>query len=213
MKSQAGFFTREQITTELTRFGIKCQDRMLTYALAGMGIRASSHENLPSPKRGRRDLYDPITVWTIASAHRGLEGAFHKRKNELEVFRVLWDEMSAMSEAALLPEFTADREFGAQVLSITSSNRGMGASAVIRRVHADLTLLDLCSAGPAFMEVALTAYKDVSGTWLLEEPLVQEDGRDMTPELLRRWYAETWVLKAAALVTSRQDADATSDSR
>lgn len=152
--------SREQITVELKRFGVNCQDRMLTYALRGLGIQPSSHENLERPKRGRRDLYDPLVVWTIASGHRALGGAFHKHADELSDFRYLWGLMRDHESAKLLPEFTQDEEFGAQLLAITSPDLGMDAFGMIRLVHSDPSLLQLCSAGPEFMDLVLTAYKN-----------------------------------------------------
>lgn len=200
--------TRQEITEKLEEFGIKCQDRMLTYALAGLGIQPVAYENLPSPQKGRRSLYPPETVWLIASAHRGVKGAFQtlgpnvkpKLPEELAAFRELWDQVVTTDDAALLPcRLREDREFASQMLMLTSPDRGMGASDVIRRSHAKPELLDLCSEGREFMVRAFTAYKNVSGRWLIEEPIVVEDYRHMSLELLRYWFADSWVREMARL--------------
>jgi len=212
MTSSTTYISRERITELLAEFGIKCQDRMLTYALAGLGIQPVAFASPETPKPGRKRLYDPLAVWVIASAHRGINGAFQtlgpnatpKLAEELEAFRHLWDEVSTTKKAAALPlprRLREDREFAAQLLMMTSPNRGMGASEVIRWSHKKPELLDLCSEGREFLVRALTAYKNVSGRWLIEEPLEPEEYRRMTPDLLRHWFAEIWVEEMARLTT------------
>lgn len=213
MPTSATYISRERISELLLEFGINCKDRMLTYALVALGI-APEGPLLPGQKR----LYDEITVWLIASAHRGINGAFQalgpnatpKLPEELEAFRCVWKQVSATDEAALLPcRLREDPEFAAQMLMLTSPDRGMGASEVIRWSHKKPELLDLCSEGREFLVQALTAYKNVSGDWLKNEPLEVDDSRLISREMLRHWFASSWVREMARLteIAARTEGD------
>lgn len=153
--------SRAEISSALAEgFGIKQGERMVRYALEKFGVEAKDRRSREGQPGGPVSLYEPITLWTISSVYHRSRQTLKSGDDALAPYRELARKLMTEPGAAHIPGFVEDELLAAQLLLIGSPDLGMDP--LHRRVHVreQPWLLQWCSAGEAFMRVAMQSWDD-----------------------------------------------------
>lgn len=190
--------SRERLRTEVARFGIDFSDRMLQYALRGIGI-TPAYEGVPGG-RGKVSRHDPIDAWVIASAEFGRAGSWTDESVSLKRLTGLYEWVREAEGAADIPGFLEDEVFGKKLLYIARWENGFPLDKLYECLQKDPKLYELNAYGPGFMRNFLMSYKGVFGKTLGGRPLPSEDDVFVEDsEKMGRYFAQDLVSWAGDL--------------
>lgn len=182
-------------------FEIRFGERMFEHAVKALGLVPIKVLPLGAPRRGRVGLYDPVLAWLLASVNQRKKGQLVGLKDLLGPYRLLWDELHQSWQARQIPGFADNREYGAQLLMLTSQEYGMPVADVFLMVREKPTLLTLSGYGPEYLENVFYGYRDATVAALQVLDIKTRPG-DPSPEEQKRQFADWWLTATASYMAA-----------
>jgi len=161
---------RSEIPGALRLFGLEFGDSWADAALRLTRVKAAGYEGIVGGK-GRVALFDPMAVWVLVSIWESNKRKFADLPKDMDYFRGVYQQLRKRPDAAGVPGFLEDEEFGAQVLMLTSPLSGMEPRDIRRLALNEGRVLDLSARGREHLVTVLQAYKGVLGLAITGEPL------------------------------------------
>ncbi|MDZ4178999.1 MAG: hypothetical protein U1E29_07180 [Coriobacteriia bacterium] len=180
-----------------TLFGVRFGDRMFTHFSKALGLLPTEYQTLAGrDQKGRVGLYDPVLVHLLAGVNNRCKGRLESMSDELEPYRLLWDQLRGSLAAKEIPGFVDDREYGAWLLMLTSPDYGLAPAELYRRVRERPELLDCSRFGHAYLVNVFMAYKEA---YIAALERMEFDKSPNDPDLdgQRMQWAQDWVTAAA----------------
>ncbi len=189
---------RSKLPGHLARFGMPFGDAGLEAALRATGIRPTKYQGIAGGK-GRIALLDPMVCWLLVAVWEANKRRFRGVSRELETFRKLYDKLVENADCKYVPGFEDDREFGAQLLLLTSPAWGLEPRDIRRIVKKDSRVLDYSMRGREFLVVVLQAYNNVYGRTIAG--LSIDPGKNPRQKASEQMldFAEAWLHEARLL--------------
>lgn len=155
---------RDELNSQVARFGIDMSDRMLQHALKGVGIRPT-YEGVAGGK-GKTSWFEPIDAYVIATAVFGRAAAWTSEAIRLDRLHGTYEQVAGLPDAQHIPGFLEDRSFGMKLLYVTQLEGGFPLLQLQECLLGDTALYELTRFGPEFLRIWLTSYVRAYGeTW------------------------------------------------
>jgi hypothetical protein len=187
--------TRADLPAKLALFGMDYGDAGVEAGLRAVGIKPTRYQGIAGGK-GRISLFDPMVAWVLAAAWESNKRRFTGLDRELEFFRGLYDELSPSPDAKYVPGFTTDREFGAQLLLLTSPRFGFEPRDIRRIVGMHPEVLEMSVRGREFLFNVLQAYNGVYGGAISSLSIDPRQNGRRTIRTQLREFATLWLHEA-----------------
>jgi hypothetical protein len=186
---------RSELPDLLKPFGMEYGDSAVETALRATGIKPTRYQGVAGGK-GRFSEFDAMVAWDLAAVWDANERKFRDVQQPMDRFRKLYDEAASWPGAGSIPGFTNDREFGAQLLMLTSPLYGMEPRRIRQVAREHDEVLEFSVHGRQFMVNVLQAYNNVYGATIVESKI---DPRESEPKSVNRQlreFAQRWLVEA-----------------